>query len=123
MILIFDLDDTLYEERKFVESGFKAISHYLKIRFKIDEKKIFLRLIKILNENGRGKIFDILCNQLKLNNKDLVKKLIRVYRSHTPKINANKETIKILRHYSKFNKYIITDGNYFVQKKRLDLLK
>tara|TARA_B100000029_G_scaffold508216_1_gene594575 strand:+ start:278 stop:955 length:678 start_codon:yes stop_codon:yes gene_type:complete len=123
MILIFDLDDTLYEEKKFVESGFKATSHYLKTKFKFNEKKIYLKLLKILNQYGRGKIFDILCNQLKLKEKNLEKKLIQIYRSHTPKINIRKETLEILKYYSRFNKYIITDGNYFVQKKKIKSLK
>ena len=68
MILIFDLDDTLYKEREFVKSGFKAVSRYLHFKFNLNEKKIFLQLLKILKKNGRGKIFDILCFQLKLKN-------------------------------------------------------
>ena len=123
MILIFDLDDTLYEEKEFVKSGFKAVSRYLHLKFKLNKNKIFLKLLKILNKNGRGKIFDILCSQLKLKKKFLVKKLIQVYRTHDPKINLSKDALKILNHYSEFSKYIITDGNYLVQKKKLDLLK
>ena len=43
MILIFDLDDTLYKEKEFVKSGFKAVSRYLHLKFKLNEKKIFLQ--------------------------------------------------------------------------------
>ena len=123
MILIFDLDDTLYEEKEFVKSGFKAVSRYLHLKFKLNKNKIFLKLLKILNKNGRGKIFDILCSQLKLKKKFLVKKLIQVYRTHDPKINLSKDALKILNHYSEFSKYIITDGNYLVQKKKIRSLK
>ena len=118
MILIFDLDDTLYAEKEFVKSGFKAVSRYLHLKFKLNEKKIFLQLLKILKENGRGKVFDNLCLQLKLKKKFLVKKLIQVYRTHDPKISLSKDAIKILKHCSEFSKYIITDGNYLVQKKK-----
>jgi putative hydrolase of the HAD superfamily len=123
MILIFDLDDTLYKEKEFVKSGFKAVSRYLHLKFKLNEKKIFLQLLRILKKNGRGKIFDILCFQLKLKKIFLVKKLVQVYRTHEPKISLNKDAIKILKHYSEISKYIITDGNYLVQKKKIRSLK
>ncbi len=123
MILIFDLDDTLYKEKEFVKSGFKAVSKYLHFRFNLNEKKIFLQLLNILKKNGRGKIFDILCFQLRLNKNFLVKKLVQIYRAHDPKISLSKDAEKILKHYSKFSKYIITDGNYLVQKKKIKSLK
>ena len=123
MILIFDLDDTLYTEKEFVKSGFKAVSSYLHLNFKLNKKKIFLQLLKNLKKNGRGKIFDSLCFQLKLKKKFLVKKLIQVYRTHDPKISLSKDAIKILKHYSGLSKYIVTDGNYLVQKKKINSLK
>ena len=46
MILIFDLDDTLYKEKEFVKSGFKAVSRYLHLKFKLNEKKIFFTTFK-----------------------------------------------------------------------------
>ena len=33
-VIIFDLDDTLYLERTFVESGFKAVAEYIEKKFK-----------------------------------------------------------------------------------------
>ena len=122
MILIFDLDDTLYKEKEFVKSGFKAVSKYLHLKFNLNKKKIFLQLLRILKKNGRGKIFDILCFQLKLKKSLLIKKLVQVYRTHDPKISLNKDAIKILEYCSKLTKYIITDGNYLVQKKKIKSL-
>ena len=42
-VIIFDLDDTLYEEKKFVQSGFLAVAGYIKEQFKVI-KKNFSRL-------------------------------------------------------------------------------
>ena len=52
-IIIFDLDDTLYEERTFVESGFRAVAEYLEKHFKINKKELFEDLKNILRKEGR----------------------------------------------------------------------
>ena len=44
MILVFDLDDTLYDEITFVYSGFSAVSKYLSLQFNLNEKKILISL-------------------------------------------------------------------------------
>ena len=44
MILVFDLDDTLYDEIAFVYSGFSAVSKYLSLQFNLNEKKILISL-------------------------------------------------------------------------------
>jgi putative hydrolase of the HAD superfamily len=38
MVLIFDLDDTLYDEMSYVKSGFNAVAFHLSYLFKIKKK-------------------------------------------------------------------------------------
>ena len=45
MVIVYDLDDTLYDEIDFVKSGFKEISKYLQ-----DDK--YYDLIKIIEQGG-----------------------------------------------------------------------
>jgi putative hydrolase of the HAD superfamily len=123
MVIIFDLDDTLYEEMCYVKSGLNTVASHLSYLFKIKKKTIYNKLLKVLKENGRGKIFNIICSYYKFKKKNLVKDLINIYRSHKPLIKLKKEAIKILEYYSGYNKYIITDGNYLVQKKKVKYLK
>jgi putative hydrolase of the HAD superfamily len=123
MVIIFDLDDTLYEEMCYVKSGFNTVASHLSYLFKIKKKTIYNKLLKVLKENGRGKVFNIICSYYKFKKKNLVKDLINIYRSHKPLIKPKKEAIKILEYYSGYNKYIITDGNYLVQKKKVKYLK
>jgi len=123
MVIIFDLDDTLYEEMRYVKSGFNSVASHLSYLFKIKKKTIYNRLLKILKENGRGKVFNIICSYYKFRKKNLVKNLINIYRSHKPLIKLKKEAIKMLEYYSGYNKYIITDGNYLVQKKKVKFLR
>jgi len=121
MIIIFDLDETLYNETTFVRSGFLSVSSYISMKFKLKKKIIFQKLQHFLKVYGRGKVFDYLCEDLKI--KCSVKKLINVYRSHNPKISIRKDSKYILNYLSNFNKYIITDGKYSVQKKKINALK
>ena len=39
MILVFDLDDTLYEEISYVKSGFKKVSDFMKSEYEIPKYK------------------------------------------------------------------------------------
>jgi len=121
MIIIFDLDETLYNEITFVRSGFLSVSSYISKKFNIKKKIIFKKLQYFLKVYGRGKVFNYLCADLKI--KCSIKKLINIYRSHNPKISIRKDSIYILKYLSSYNKYIITDGKYSVQKKKIKALK
>ena len=123
MILIFDLDDTLYDEFSYVKSGFSAVAFHLTLSYRFNKKTIFNKLIKILKKNGRGRVFNILCKDLDIKKKKLPKELVQIYRSHKPIIKLRKETIQILNYFSTYKKYIITDGNYLVQSKKVRALK
>ena len=80
MIICFDLDDTLYDENKYVESGFRAVSKYLSDLniLRISKNKIFTDLIEILNLNGRGKVIDIFLKKVKFTQKFSLKMLERI---------------------------------------------
>ena len=44
MVIIFDLDDTIYNEKSYVLSGLKLVSYYLEKNFNIDKKHSLLFL-------------------------------------------------------------------------------
>ena len=117
-VIVFDLDDTLYPERSYVESGFKAVAHYLSERFGILEYESF----KFMSDelvNGRGNIFDKLLVKENIYNAGLVKKCLSVYRLHKPDITLDSDAIDCLNRLSDYPKYIITDGNKIVQHNKL----
>lgn len=122
--IIFDLDDTLYEERAFVESGFKAVSHYMKKQFGVDNRQFFNVLMDLLEKQGRGRNFDIALINYNLYDKKLVPKLVEVYRSHKPSIKPYpevKNTLQALRN-NKFLLGLITDGFETVQQNKVQSL-
>ena len=59
MIFVFDLDDTLYDEITFVKSGLLQVAKYVNIHYKIEQQPAYELMLRELDINGRGKIFDV----------------------------------------------------------------
>ena len=123
-ILIFDLDDTIYKEINFVNEGFKSVASHLEKITNQKKKVILSDLKKLLLEKGRGKIFDIYCKRKKIYSKQIIKKLIKIYRFHKKKIRVPKSNLRTLKKLRKnFRLYIVTDGMWKVQSHKVKLLK
>lgn len=122
MILIFDLDDTLYQEELYALSGFKAVAHYTFKAYGIPVDKVFNTLLSALISGHRDKAFQELIIEWNLP-RSAIEKCLAEYRSHLPNIHLEDETKKVLNKYSKVNKYVVTDGNKLVQKRKVEALK
>ena len=123
MILIFDLDDTLYDESTYVRSGFRAVAKFGEQRFGWNEDESYSHMKKLLLENGRGFIFDDWLKSHSRHSKSLVEACLRIYRHHEPTIKIRKETRILLESFqAKYPLYIVTDGHKVVQKKKVDAL-
>lgn len=123
--ILFDLDDTLYPEMEFVKSGFAAASGYLAKRYGLNERELLKRMLLILKQNGRGKVFDILLAELGRYSPENVKLLLYVYRSHIPSIFPYPDTMPLLKELKKANLRIgmLTDGMASVQRNKINALK
>lgn len=113
--VIFDLDDTLYSEKDYVKSGFRAIGSYLG-----NTEKISNELWNYF-EDGKPAIDCLLNKWNRLDMKDL---LLKVYRSHIPDITLYDgviETIHSLRDAG-IKVGIITDGRPEGQRNKIQAL-
>jgi len=121
--VIFDLDDTLYNEKDFVHSGFKAVAKYL-AKFGLDKRNLFQNMLELLNTNGRGRIFDDVLKRYDLYSDVNVNILLYIYRYHCPDIKLSKEAIEILKFLRNkgIKTGIITDGIAAVQKNKVKSL-
>ncbi len=111
--VIFDLDDTLYPEKEYVKSGFKAVSDYLGGEFTDCLWTYF--------SDGKPAI-DILLREL--GRDDEKAKVLGTYRSHIPDISlfeGAKELLVDLRENG-IKVGIITDGRPEGQKNKLKVL-
>lgn len=113
-VVIFDLDDTLYSEKEYVRSGYKAIAkEYPQI------KDMELRLWSAFSR-GLPAIDYVLGKENLVKEKD---NCLRIYRYHNPEIHfydGVKELIQRIRKTKKVG--IITDGRPEGQKAKIEAL-
>lgn len=121
MILVFDLDDTLYEELTFVKSGFRAVADYLNEQYSIPVQTGLEFMLGKLS-SGRGRIFDDLLINYDIYKKDLVRKCVSIYRRHRPEITLYPEADVCLERFRDYPLYIVTDGNKVVQQNKIRAL-
>lgn len=121
-VLIFDLDDTLYYEKKYVLGAFKKVAYYLGNKYEKNVEELYDRMAEILDTLGRGKIFNIICEEN--NFKEDIEELIDIYRNSKLELELYKDGKKILI-WARENGYklgIITDGCSKVQWNKIDAL-
>ena len=121
MILIFDLDDTLYPEITYVKSGLKEVSLFLYKNFDIDKELAYSEMYESLRIHG-NKIFDNMLMKHHIYTKRNLNKCISVYRKHNPKIELYKDAKECIKRFKNFKKYIVTDGNIIVQRNKIKSL-
>ena len=111
--VIFDLDDTLYSEKEYVRSGYRAVSDALSGGYEKELWQLF--------ENGKPAIDELL---RKLGRENEKQKTLDIYRNHKPQIrlyDGVKELIETLK--AKGIKVgIITDGRPEGQRNKIEAL-
>ncbi len=85
--LVLDLDDTIYLEREYVQSGFRAVAEYLEEEGVTSADAIFDSLWGHFSRGGRGDAFDRLMEQFDIaSDTASVNTLVSLYRDHDPRI-------------------------------------
>ena len=111
--VIFDLDDTLYSEKEYVKSGYKAVSDY--IGGGLEDK------LWSFFEEGKPAIDELLKEMGRENEKTEV---LEVYRSHKPDIHLYQGVTEMIEELKDKNIKvgIITDGRPKGQRNKLEAL-
>ena len=121
--IIFDLDDTLYSERMFVLSGFRAVAVWAEQMLGIPAAVGYDELTALFEAGVRGDTFNRWLASHNIN-EDVVSSLVRIYRSHTPQISPFPEVPGILSALSEaFTLGLLSDGYLDVQRRKLDALQ
>lgn len=109
-VFVFDLDDTLYLEREFAISGFRAAAVWLRREMGIEglEKICLTRF----NSGQRTSIFDDAVSQLDVTaDRDIVERLVDVYRNHSPDISLTADSARYFGTAPRNRRHaLITDG-------------
>lgn len=121
MIPIFDLDDTLYAEKSYVESGFRTVAKELEKLFGWPNQTSFDYMLAILEYEGRGTVFNRLLEANGVMSYKLVRHCINTYRHHLPSISLLPEALCVLDDLTK-RPYLVTDGHKIVQRNKVKAL-
>ena len=122
--LLIDLDDTLFPERAYVESGFQAVARFLEETRDLPADYSLPSMLAFLELEGRGAIFDRIIERFEIRNSDgLVSECVEVYRAHQPSIVAYdgvEEALGALK--NSYDLALVTNGHPMMQKQKLEAL-
>ena len=119
--ILFDLDDTLYQERTYVESGFAAVAVHLAQRFGFSPEAVLAEMIQLLEREGRGRIFDRVLTSRGRYTLDLVQECVALYRGHAPQIRLEPTSRTVLGQLRRWGLKlgVLTDGLLVMQQQKV----
>jgi len=123
--VIFDLDDTLYDELDYCKSGFGAVSLFLaSLPDKPSAERIFDALWEQFSGGNRTRTFNLALAELGTADDDkLIAELLKVYRSHTPQITLPQDSADVLEQIgSRYTLALLTDGFLPAQQLKVQAL-
>jgi len=124
--IVFDLDDTLYDEVDYCRSGFASVAKFISNLAKMpSSKRIFDCLWRQFTAGNRTRTFNAALEQLGISYDDkLIEELIKVYRNHVPKITLPDDSKEVLcQLISKYTLALLTDGFLPAQKLKVQALE
>lgn len=123
VVVVFDLDDTLYYEIDYLKSAYKEISKLLYGVQKLDlsEDDIFNKMISCYN--NWGNVFSEIITVCEIRDYS-VSDLIQLYRNHIPTISLAPEVENLLNLFKESNVQmgLITDGRSIQQRAKINAL-
>lgn len=121
-VVVFDLDDTLYLERHYVESGLRAVGCWAEVQLGIPGAGE--DLVDRFRRGGRGHLFDELLADAGVQpRRDLIQRMLQAYRLHRPAIGLAADSIRYFaRRPADCAVAIITDGFIDAQKRKIRAL-
>lgn len=122
-LVAFDLDDTLFPEDSFVQSGFAAIEQALKRLFSADG--FAKRAWSWYRLGERERIFDLVAQEMGLpQDKQTLDFMDRLYNSHTPDIRPYPDVLPALETlHMRAAVTILSDGPPALQHRKIHALK
>ncbi|MHC4509585.1 MAG: HAD family hydrolase [Planctomycetota bacterium] len=123
--VIFDLDDTLYDELEYCRSGFAAVAEFLAARDAAPPAgRVFNALWGQFTAGNRSRAFDAALDELGMDHQEgTISELVNTYRSHRPAIVLPPDSGEVLRELSaKYTLGLLTDGFLPAQQLKVEAL-
>jgi putative hydrolase of the HAD superfamily len=122
LVVVFDLDDTLYLEASFVKSGFQAVASWVFSQHGIEG--FFAKAWQLFADGHRGNVFDLALVELGIGrDPEFIQELVSIYRSHRPRIFLAPDATRMLERRSRWEgAALLTDGWALTQQRKIDAL-
>jgi putative hydrolase of the HAD superfamily len=122
MIIVFDMDDTLYLERDFVLSGYRAVDDWVAAELRVHG--FFASAWRLFEGGQRERVFDDALAGLGVAAEPrLIGELVAVYRNHWPMIRLAPDAARALeRHAMRDRLALLTDGYLVTQERKIEAL-
>lgn len=122
--VIFDMDDTLYDEIDYYKSGFTAVSRIVTGDFGLKSETIFDCLWRIFNSGNHTNTFDAAAEKLGIVfDAEYTQRLVNIFRNHKPDIHLPSESRTVLEDLrSRYKLGLITDGYLPAQEFKVNTL-
>ncbi|QDO94302.1 HAD-IA family hydrolase [Formosa sediminum] len=121
IIVVLDLDDTLYNEIDFLKSAYQEIAYMISVKSQQSSQNIYNEMIKFYTKGVN--VFEAIIKLTQV--KDItVETLLTTYRHHNPQITLGLTTSEILK-YLKSHVYkigLVTDGRSIQQRNKITAL-
>ena len=112
--VVFDLDDTLYDEIEYCKSGFTAVARYLSQTFpgKVTTDLAYTTLCEVFEQGEHTQTFNHALSALELQfDENFIRALILIYRKHIPKLHLPRESRQVLDALKQnYTLAVLTDG-------------
>lgn len=120
-ILVFDLDDTLYDELSYVRSGLAAVADYAALQTGQDAE--WLReLFEDALAGGRSGVLDRGFERAGVGTTRLIRACVGVYRTHEPTLSLWPAAERCLSRFADHRLFLVTDGNTSAQSRKVAAL-
>ncbi len=123
--VVFDLDDTLYDEVEYCRSGFAAVAKFLAGGEGVPAAgNIFAALWNQFMAGNRSKTFNAALDELGIKyDKQRIAELVGIYRNHVPAITLPPDSEEVLRKLrAKYTLGLLTDGFLPAQQLKVQAL-
>lgn len=123
--VVFDLDDTLYPEKVYIQSGFRAVSRQIaQLEAHLEGQVIYELLCEEFDQGQRQRVFDKVLERLGLIVDDqMIAELVSLYRCHRPVLKLEDSVRMVLEQLgSRYKLGLLTDGWLPAQKLKVESL-
>lgn len=120
--VLFDLDDTIYPQRRFVLSGLAAVARELAASHQAPERATFRLLVRAMRGPDRGRELQACLQALGLSPL-LLQSLVGVMRAHRPALRLPRESSRMLEALrATWRVGVVTNGHPAVQARKVTAL-